>query len=63
MTLRTAEEPAGLMTIEEVARYLRLSRAKTYQLAAVGTIPTIRLGRSVRVPRRRLDEWLAAQSG
>jgi excisionase family DNA binding protein len=63
MTVRTAEEPAGLMTIEEVARYLRLSRAKTYQLAAVGTIPTIRLGRSVRVPRRRLDEWLAAQSG
>ncbi len=62
MTLAlTATEPA-LLTIEETARLLRLSRAKTYQLAATGDLPCVKVGRSVRVRRDRLDAWLDARS-
>jgi excisionase family DNA binding protein len=58
----TIDEPA-LLTIEELARFLRISRAKAYELAARGEIPTVRMGRSVRVRRDRLEAWLDAQSG
>jgi excisionase family DNA binding protein len=54
-------EPA-LLTIEEAAQYLRLSRAKVYQMAQRGEVPSVRMGRSVRIRRDRLDGWLDARS-
>jgi excisionase family DNA binding protein len=55
-------DEAPLLTVEEAARFLRLSRAKTYALAASGDLPSVRLGKSVRIPRARLMAWLDAQS-
>jgi len=55
------DQPA-LLTVEEVARFLRISRAKAYELAAQGGIPTVRMGRSVRVRRDRLEAWLDERS-
>ena len=52
----------GLLTVEEVAQMLRLSRAKAYALTASGELPSVRLGRSVRVRRDRLEAWLDARS-
>lgn len=56
MTLQ-AVEPA-LMTVEEVARYLRISRAKAYEMTQSRELPVVRMGRSVRVHRAALEEWL-----
>lgn len=56
-----APEPA-VLTIAETARYLRISRAKVYQMATAGELPTVRMGRSVRVRRERLEAWLESQS-
>lgn len=58
-----------LLTIDEAARFLGLSRRRTYQLAAkpggtLGALPdglVIRLGRSVRFSRPRLLAWIGAQ--
>jgi excisionase family DNA binding protein len=47
-----------LLRIEEVAQRTGLSRSKTYELAASGDLPTVRVGRSVRVRRSALNEWL-----
>ena len=41
---------------------LGLGRSSTYEAAARGEIPTIRIGRSVRVRRDRLERWLDEQS-
>lgn len=54
-------EPA-LITVEEAARYLRISRGKAYAMAASGELPTVRMGRSIRVRRDRLEGWLDARS-
>ena len=54
------EEPL-LMRVEEASRYLSLGRTKTYELLAQGEIPSIRLGRSLRVPREALRSWIQAQ--
>jgi excisionase family DNA binding protein len=62
MTISAVAPEPALITIEEAARYLRLSRAKTYQLAAVGDLPVVRVGRSVRVRADRLPAWLDERS-
>ena len=59
MTL-TTEVP--LLTLEEVARMLRISRGKAYGMAASGELPIVRMGRSVRVRRDRLEAWLDERS-
>jgi excisionase family DNA binding protein len=44
-----------LLRAPEVAKLLGISRARAYSMIADGTIPSIRLGRSVRVPRNALS--------
>jgi excisionase family DNA binding protein len=51
------QEPR-LLTISEVARLLRLSRAFTYELVARHDLPAVRLGRRVVVPYKALERWL-----
>ena len=57
---RWLPEPA-LLRVEEASRYLALGRTKTYELVAQGEIPSIRFGRSLRIPREALRAWLDAQ--
>ncbi len=51
------EENASIMTVHDVASYLRLSEAKVYRLAKEGSVPSFRLGKSWRFRRDLLDEW------
>jgi len=47
-----------LMRAEEVARVLGLGRSKVYELMQSGALPVVRIGRSVRVARVALEEWV-----
>ncbi len=47
-----------LLTVPETARVLRIGRNLAYELVARGEIPSVRLGRVIRVPRTALDAWL-----
>lgn len=52
-----------LLLVSEVAERLRLSTDATYELVRRGEIPSLRLGRrAVRVPERRLREWIEEQT-
>jgi excisionase family DNA binding protein len=52
-----------LLTIPEVARVLKVSRPRAYELARSGTLPSRKVGiRQVRVPRRDLDRYLSGQN-
>lgn len=62
MTATTSAVGDGLMTIPEAAQFLRLSRAQVYAMAQRGELPCVRLGRSVRVRRDRLADWLDRKS-
>jgi len=48
----------AVLTVEEAARVLRISRGSAYEAARTGALPTVRLGRTLRVPRSRLLELL-----
>ncbi len=45
-------------TISEAARALRIGRSAAYAAARSGELPVIRVGRSLRVPRHRLEQLL-----
>ncbi len=47
-----------LLRGDDVAEILNVSRAFAYRLMAQGEIPTVRLGRSVRVRPNDLDQFL-----
>ena len=47
-----------VMTIGETAAYLRLSENSIYRLVQDGTLPAARIGRTWRVSREALDQWL-----
>ena len=52
-----------LLTVGETAALLNVSKNSTYSLMREGTIPHVRLGRSIRVPRFGLERWVADQAG
>jgi len=52
------DEISEVLTVREVARYLRLAKATVYKLARAGEIPAVRVGRAWRFPKQLLDEWL-----
>jgi excisionase family DNA binding protein len=53
-----APTPDEIMTLEEVARYLKLKPQTVYKWAQEGQIPATKLGKEWRFRRRILDEWI-----
>ena len=52
-----------LLTVEEVAEYLRLNRETVLRKARKGEIPAIRMGyRSYRFYQEQIDDWLKAKA-
>ncbi len=47
-----------ILTVREVAEYLRLSEAKVYRLAKNGGLPVFRIGKTWRFRKDLLDDWL-----
>ena len=52
------KEESLTMTVEEAAAVLGISRGLAYQAARDGSIPTIRIGRRLLVPRRAIVKLL-----
>ena len=55
-------EDRVVLTVNEVAKLLGLSRASAYQGVARGEIPSIRVGRRILVPRQALERMLEGNS-
>lgn len=45
----------------EVAEILRIGRSHVYELLATGELPSIRVGRCIRVSKRSLEKWISKQ--
>ena len=50
-----------ILTLDEVAAYLKAGKKTVYRLAQQGEIPGFKLGGTWRFPRSDLDRWIAAQ--
>lgn len=51
-----------LLRANEAARLLGVSRSRIYELVAAGTVPSVRLGSSVRIPLQALRQWVSQQA-
>jgi excisionase family DNA binding protein len=51
-----------LLNPSEVAEVLGIGRSRVYEFLAAGTLPSIRVGRSIRVPVEYLSEWIARRA-
>ena len=57
--MHVAEAPLPkLLTADHLAKQLGLSRHRIYELARVGALPTIHVGRSVRFSAQAVADWL-----
>ena len=46
------------LKVTEVAEFLRIGRTRAYELVSSGEIPSVRIGRNIRVSRKELERWL-----
>lgn len=51
-----------LLTVKEAAALMRVGRDTTYALVAQGRIPSVKLGRQIRIPRTALLAHLEKQA-
>lgn len=49
-----------ILTLDEVAAYLKAGKRTIYRLATEGKLPAFKLGGTWRFRRSDLDEWIAA---
>ena len=53
----TKDIPGEIMTIEELAGYLKLPKSTVYKLVREGKIPAQKLGRQWRFKKTVIDRW------
>jgi excisionase family DNA binding protein len=51
-----------IMTIPEVAEFLKMSKSKVYGLAKMGKIPTVKIGKNVRGKESEFVKWINRNS-
>jgi excisionase family DNA binding protein len=56
----TIDDLPPVLTVEQTAEFLRIGRALAFKSVRDGTIPSIRIGRRILVPRERLRDLLGA---
>jgi excisionase family DNA binding protein len=57
----SSSTPPLLLTVRQVEAALQLGRTRTYELLRSGQLPTLRVGRLIRVSRVALEDWIARQ--
>ena len=51
------------MTVKETAQYLGVSKELIYKMIKVGNfVPVLRVGRSIRIQKTKLEEWIEEQT-
>lgn len=58
-----SDQPDEILTIDEVATYLKVGKRTVYRLAASGKLPAFKLGGSWRFRRDNLQQWIACRIG
>lgn len=58
-TTKMAPDEPILLRVEEAARLLGYGRSTVYEMITNGELAAIRRGRTTRIPRKALDEWVS----
>jgi len=58
-----ANTDGEILTLKEVAEYLKVTERTIYRLAGAKKIPAFKVGGTWRFSRADIDEWIRRQSG
>lgn len=58
-----SDQPDEILTIDEVAAFLKAGKRTVYRLAANGKLPAFKLGGTWRFRRSDLDKWIVSRIG
>lgn len=58
-----SNQPDEILTIDEVAVFLKAGKRTVYRLAASGKLPAFKLGGTWRFRRSDLEKWIASRIG
>ncbi len=58
---RNTGNQVEMLKPSDLAPRLGVTTGRVYQLIAEGIIPSVRIGRAIRIPRKAWDEWLREQ--
>ena len=59
---RMARTKDNIMTIAELAGYLKLSKSTLYHLTRAGKVPGVKVGRHWRFHRDAIDRWVSTEN-
>lgn len=51
-----------LLRIDEITEILGISRSQAYKMVAAGEIPSLKIGKAIRIPADRLKAWVEAET-
>lgn len=60
MSISTGQD--GILTVKDVAGYLKVTERTIYRLAAAKKIPAFKVGGTWRFSREDIDRWIKQQS-
>ena len=58
---RSLEDLPLTLTVEEAGQILRVGRNTAYELVRCGKLPSVRVGKQIRIPRQALLDYLSRQ--
>ena len=58
---RSFEDLPLTLTVEEAGQILRVGRNTAYDLVRCGQLPSVRVGKQIRIPRQALLDYLSRQ--
>ena len=58
---RSLEDLPLTLTVEEASQILRVGRNTAYELVRCGKLPSVRVGKQIRIPRQALLDYLSRQ--
>ena len=61
LPIRTIKMIEQIMTVKDVATYLKLNERTVYRMALSAKIPAFKLGASWRFKKEEIDNWIAQQ--
>ena len=56
------ENYSDVVTVEQLAEMLKIGRNTAYELVRAGIIPSVRIGRCIRVPKQTIIEYITNQN-
>ena len=57
-----SDDVHDVLTVEEAARFLRVGKNQLYDAIGRGEVPHVRIGKTIRLSRAALVEWMRASA-